>query len=512
LASDLGPIIEYGSALMKVLWQDKSALALLTMLLAAWLWVFWPSLSAMEAVWRGSDTYTHAYAVPLIIGWLLLTSPQQLQSAPQADWRLSLLLLPILLVWLLGYAADVAAVSQLAAVLALQLIFISWLGFKLAWQLKFPIFYLIFLLPFGEELHPLLQEITADLSVFFLQISSVPVFREGLYITTPVGHFEVAVACSGLRFLIASLAIGTLFAHLTFQSFQRQVLFLIGLVVVSVLANGLRAFVLIWIAEKSNMAYGFGDDHYVYGWLVFALVLMLMFYLGGKFSDFPPRAVEPTNAITTEHSVQKHGSQAQRPSWVAGAKQTAVTLCLFLIVGVWSQSFGLQTVPASPIATLTWPDAIEQASRRDGDWGIYFPDNQRHSLLKLPDQAQLYRAEFAHRQSTGELVGWSNQLFNPKIWTVADTKTLSLAGFDAQQLTLKNLSGQTRLLLYWYRVGDDKSTKHLEIKWAQLQAILKADPSFGQINAVLVSVDKNRDAQARLVELATRLADKESLP
>ena len=90
----------------------------------------------------------------------------------------------------------------------------------------------------------------------------------------------MAVACSGLRFLITSLAIGTLYAHLTYQSFWRQLLFLVALILFSVLANGLRAFLLIYVAEKSNMAYGFGDDHYIYGWLVFGLVLLLMFKPG----------------------------------------------------------------------------------------------------------------------------------------------------------------------------------------------------------------------------------------
>lgn len=490
---------------MKVLWQDKSALALLVVVIAAWCWLFWPSLVAMESVWRGSDTYTHAYAVPLIIGWLLMTNPQPLDNTPRPDWRLSLLLLPVLLLWLLGDAAEVAAASQLAAVLALQLIFISWLGAKLAWQLKFPIFYLIFLLPFGEELHPMLQEITADLSVFFLQLSQVPVFREGLYITTPVGHFEVAVACSGLRFLIASLAIGTLFAHLTFQSFYRQLLFLFGLVVVSVLANGLRAFVLIWIAEKSNMAYGFGDDHYIYGWLVFALVLLLMFYLGGKFSDFPARTVAQMTADGM-HASEAAGTEIVPPVKVAAIKQTATSLVLFGIFGIWSQSLIIQAVPSSAAAALAWPDSINQTSKRDDDWGIYFPDNQRNSLLKLTDHSQIYRAEFAHRQQSGELIGWSNQLFNGKIWTVAESRNLSFAGVEARLLRLKNLSGQERLLLYWYRVGAQTGTDHLKIKWAQLQAMLQGEHEFAQINAVLVPVEQHSDAQARLLELATQLS------
>lgn len=493
---------------MKVLWQDKSALLSLILLLFGWLLAFWPSLAAMESVWRGSDTYTHAYAVPLIILWLLTTSNQKLIGTPQPDWRLSLLLLPVLLGWLLGYAAEIAAISQLFAVLALQLLLISWLGFKLAWQLKFPIFYLIFLLPFGEELHPLLQEITADLTVFFLHLIGTPVFREGLYITTPVGHFEVAVACSGLRFLIASLAIGTLFAHLTFQSLKRQLLFIMALVVVSVLANGLRAFVLIWIAEQTNMAYGFGDDHYVYGWLVFALVLLSMFYLGGRFSDFPTNTSQQTETVL-EVATEPHHAKITALS--VDVRHIGVTLTFFAIFGFWSQSLPLQQAPVEPLAALNWPQSTVLTSNERDDWGISFPKSQRSSLLSLPGKVSIYRAEFAHRQVEGELVGWANQLFNQKTWTIIQATPLQFGQVDAKLLRLKNLAGQERLVIFWYQVGNFTGYRDLSVKLAQLQALLSGNTALGQINAVSVLPQQSGVDQAGLIKLAVELAQTPSL-
>ncbi len=489
---------------MKILWQDKTALIRLLLLLAAWFVLFWPSLVAMEAVWRGSDTYTHAYAVPLIILWLLSTSQQPLSGRPSADWRLSLLLLPLLLLWLVGYAAEVAALSQLMAVLALQLLLISWLGLKLAWQLKFPIFYLIFLLPFGEELHPMLQDITADLTVFFLQLSSIPVFREGLYISTPVGHFEVAVACSGLRFLIASLAIGTLFAHLTFRSFRRQCVFLLALVLVSVLANGLRAFVLILIAEQSNMVYGFGDDHYIYGWLVFGLVLLLMFYLGGRFSDFPATASsDATSATTTPAQALPQPATA----WL----HTILSLGLCALFWCWGQQLPLQVAPATPAAALQWPGSTPQPDHHN-DWGIDFPHSQRQSLLQLPDQLALFRAEFGHRQTEGELIGWANRLYNQKRWTQTASRELQLGLINARLTELKSLSGETRLLVHWYQIGDFSGHNDLAIKLAQLRALLSASPALGQINAVSVLVTDPAVDESRLLQLAAQLAATSALP
>jgi exosortase A len=526
---------------MNVLWQNKIALAHLSLLIVGWFGLFWPSLVQMEAVWRGSDTYTHAYAVPFIIAWLLATSPQRLQGKPTADWRLSLLLLPVLLLWMVGYAADIAAVGQLSAVLALQAILISWLGLPLAKQLKFPIFYLIFLLPFGEELHPLLQNITADLTMIFLHLTSIPAFREGLYITTPVGNFEVAVACSGLRFLIASLAIGTLFAHLSFISIYRQVLFMVVLVIVSIIANGIRAFFLIFIAEKSNMAYGFGADHYVYGWVVFGLVLLLMFYLGGKFSDMPAQKADQEEQVEQEGQAALCTTAPATASPVSTvtpsqpwSKQCGLVLVFFAVFFGWSRSLPLLVPPTEPPAALAsgdqaqqqsiWsqsialnhqPESTPQQSFAQGptsNWGIYFPHSLRSSLLRLPNGAEVYRAEFGHRQQQGELVNWSNQLFNGKQWTIVSQQTIRLAEQPARLLELSSLQGQRRLVLFWYQVAERRDVLTLPIKLAQLQALMTADTRPAQINAVSMLTTNALNDQAQLLTIAEQLLQQDPLP
>ena len=347
----------------------NSSWLLLFAALAMWALLFWPTLQQLELVWRGSDTYSHAYFIPLIVLWLFHRTQAQMPQLRQADWRPLLLLVPVLLLWFVGFVSDTGAIAQFATIFCLQLILISWMGLKLAKHYQFAVFYLIFMLPFGEELHPQLQNITADLSVWFLHLASVPVFREGLYLSTPVGHFEVAVACSGLRFLITSLAIGTLFAHLTYQSFWRQLLFMLALVLFSVLANGMRAFLLIYIAEQTDMAYGFGDDHYIYGWLVFGLVLLVMFWLGGKYSDIPTaEATTPDNAVMAAQTKnQQNQSGLLSSSRYQGFSITQLCFLALLFAGfmVWRISLPLIAVPEAPAAALQFSDA---SPVQNSDW------------------------------------------------------------------------------------------------------------------------------------------------
>ncbi|WP_333797337.1 exosortase A [Rheinheimera sp.] len=489
---------------MKLSAISKTSWGLLAATLILWALLFWPTLLQLESVWQGSDTYSHAYFIPVIVLWLLYRRQTDVQDLPKADWRLLILLVPLLFLWLIGFASDTGALAQLAAIVCLQLILAGWMGLRLAKHHQFAVFYLIFMLPFGEELHPLLQNITADLSVWFLHLAAIPVFREGLYLTTPVGHFEVAVACSGLRFLITSLAIGTLYAHLTYLSFVRQLLFLLALILFSVLANGLRAFLLIYIAEQTNMAYGFGDDHYVYGWLVFGLVLMIMFWLGGKFSDLP---TENRNKPTTQSSAGNPNDNTAQTT-ERKTKGQGFTLAQFgyltaLFAGfmLWRLSLPLTPVPAAPSAALIASDVVPVP---DSDWGIAFVASQKQSLLKAADGFEFFRAEYAHRQQKGELVSWSNKLFKDKHWTITARRPWLHNGLEAEIITLKSLSGSTRTVLYWYQVGDQTTVSSWRVKLAQTVALLSGSSGAGQFNAVSVQAELNADDQ-KLQSAVTRL-------
>jgi len=473
--------------------------------IALWASLFWPTLLQLESVWHGSDTYSHAYFIPLIVLWLLHRTHRQIPQLPQPDWRPLLLMLPVLLLWLVGFASDTGAIAQLATIVCLQLLVISWMGLKLAKHYQFAVFYLIFLLPFGEELHPMLQNITADLSVWFLRLAAVPVFREGLYLSTPVGHFEVAVACSGLRFLITSLAIGTLFAHLTYQTLWRQLLFMVALVLFSIFANGMRAFLLIYIAEQTDMAYGFGDDHYIYGWLVFGLVLLVMFWLGGKFSDIPAQGAHTATNPAAETPTDNQAGAKMAAQGFSKA-QCVYLLLIFAGFMLWRLSLPLAAVPQTPSAALNLPDATAVT---DSDWGIHFVASQKQSLIKTTDGFEFYRAEYAHRQQQGELVSWSNKLFKDKHWTIVAQQPWSYHQLNAEMLLLKDLTGNSRTLVYWYQIGGQSAVSSWKIKLAQTLALLSGSSQYGRLNAVSINAELKAD-DIRLLKAVERLQQLET--
>ena len=245
----------------------------------AWAGLFaltWADWAEMGRQWWNSSTCNHVLLIPPILAWLVwLRWPELRKLRPLAWWPPLAWLAAALLAWGLG------TVMLLQAAVAVVL------GPSVTAGLLFPLAYMIFLVPFGDEIMPPLQAITAHIAVALTHASGVPATMTGVFIDTPVGRFEVAQACSGVKFLIAMIALGTLVAHLCFRSNKRRALFMAACGVVPILANGVRAWGTIYVAQSRGVAFAAGFDHIVYGWIFFAIVMALLLGLSWRFFDRP---------------------------------------------------------------------------------------------------------------------------------------------------------------------------------------------------------------------------------
>ncbi len=283
-----------GGGALPLAWRVPLArLALAWLVLIALARADWADMARQ---WWDSSTYNHILLVPPILLWLVRLRWRELMAlAPSAWWPGLALLGGGMLAWLAGAAAGINLVSQLGAVAMLQAAVAALLGPRVAAGLLFPLGYMLFLVPFGDEIVPLLQAITADLAVMLTHASGGPAVIDGVFIDTPVGLFEVAEACSGVKFLVAMVALGTLVAHLCFASWRRRAAFMLAAVVVPVLANGVRAWGTIYVAQSQGIAFAAGFDHIVYGWIFFALVMAAVLGVAWRFFDRSPddRLIDP---------------------------------------------------------------------------------------------------------------------------------------------------------------------------------------------------------------------------
>ena len=261
----------------------------LTQLALAWAGLFLLTIgdwSEMAWQWWNASTCNHILLVPPILAWLVwLRLPELAKLRPDAGWPGLVWFAAGLLLRTAGAAAEIDLFAQLGAVMLLQGAAMSLLGPRVAAGLMFPLGNMIFLVPFGDEIVPPLQLATAHMAVALTQMSGIPAAIHGVLIDTPVGRFEVAQACSGVKFLVAMIALGTLAAHLGFRSARRRAVFMAACFIVPILANGVRAWGTIYVAQFRGVAFAAGFDHIVYGWVFFAIVMACVLGLSWRFFD-----------------------------------------------------------------------------------------------------------------------------------------------------------------------------------------------------------------------------------
>ncbi len=323
----------------------RQALLLLGTLLVALLLLYRDTVTAMVGIWSNSNTFAHAFLVPPIALWLMWRMRAllaRLQPEPQ-PW----MLLPMLLagaVWLLGDMAAINVVTQMMFVALLVMTVVAVLGLRIARELSFPLAFLFFMVPIGEFMLPTLMNWTADFTVAALRLSGVPVYREGLNFIIPSGAWSVVEACSGIRFMIASFMVGTLFAYLNYTSTLRRVAFCAVALLVPVVANWLRAFFIVMLGHLSNNRIAAGVDHLIYGWIFFGFIVMVMYFIGARWSQAPlPLAVLPAEPARPPRSYpQAH--------WSIAIALTAMVSWPHLVNGLLAQQ------DARAMAPLQLPD------------------------------------------------------------------------------------------------------------------------------------------------------------
>ena len=255
-------------------------LALIVLFGADWL--------AMARQWWDISTYNHVLLIPVILGWLVWQrAPQLARIVPTVWWPGLVLFAGAVLLWVLGSFAGMNLAQQAGAVGVLVASATLLLGPRASAGLAFPLGYMFLLVPFGDELVPPLQMITAALTIGLVHLSGIEAVIDGVFIHTPAGLFEVAEACSGVKFLIAMIAFGILVSNVCFAAWWRRAIFLTFCIAVPILANGLRAWATVFAAQYVGAESATGFDHIVYGWFFFAAVIALVLAMSWRFFDRP---------------------------------------------------------------------------------------------------------------------------------------------------------------------------------------------------------------------------------
>lgn len=274
----------------------RPALVVLGLGLLAWCLLFSEEIGAAVRVWNASTAYNHCWLIAPIAAWLFWQRRHRLDGLAPAPLPLAALLaIPGALAWLVAERLGIMEGRQLVAFGLAQVLVLAVLGWPFVRAFIGPLAYLVFLVPFGGFAVGPLQHITARFIDIGLGVLGITHFTDGLLIETPTGLFHVAEACAGLRFIIAALAFGALYALVIFRSFWRRAIVMGLALVVPVVANGIRALGIVVAAEYLGSAQAAAADHIIYGWGFFSAVILLLILAGLPFREdsSPPASAPP---------------------------------------------------------------------------------------------------------------------------------------------------------------------------------------------------------------------------
>ena len=266
--------------------------ALVIAVAGAVLVIYRATFTSMAGVWLRSETYAHGILILPIAVALLVRQRQRLaQCTPTVAWWAMPIVAACAGVWLLGAAVQADVLSHLAMMAMIPAALLLIFGPVVVREMGFPLLFSILAVPFGEFLIAPMMNLTANGSVLLLRLTGVPVYQDQWLISIPAGNFQVADACSGVRYLIGAFTTGVLFAWLFFRSWKKRIFFMIFTVFLTIVANVVRAYIIILLAHLTEMRLAVGVDHFIYGWFLFSLLLLVVFAVGLRFADRPEGAV-----------------------------------------------------------------------------------------------------------------------------------------------------------------------------------------------------------------------------
>lgn len=486
------------------------------------LWVvgwYWSTAQGVAGIWWTSDTFAHGLVVLPAFAWLVWRARDRIgHLQPQPTAWMALPILAAGLLWLLGSIVSVAAAQHFALFALLVSAFVGVLGWRLSRVLLFPLLFLFFGLPIGEFMLPTLMHYTAEFTVWALRMSGVPVYQEGLHFVVPNGRWSVVEACSGVRYLIASLFVGALYAYLNYTGLKRRLLFMVVAFFMPILANWVRAYFIVMLGYLSGNKIAVGVDHILYGWVFFGVVIFLMFWIGGRWHEAPAAVAPRTNAAAA--------------GGVAGARWLGVLL-IAITVAVFPPLLKVldAPVPAFPVALSAPAPAagwVAPAARAFDYRPVYAGARAEVSQTYSAEGAQtpvlLHAAWYFGQRDGSEMVAWGNGPAAPsleRVSLVRTARTLTIDGQSVRENLIATPHGRV-LAWHWYRmngrtlVGDAEAKLRLALDRLvggadESAAVVLATPEGGDEDAARARLQAFLEGHATAIKEAVE-APSRSVP
>jgi exosortase A len=476
-----------------------TAILCIAMSLLAWRYreVLWSIIQK----WQTDAAFSHGFLVVPISLWLAWARKEAIASVRfRPSWLGVAALSVSAAAWMVANGTGVLVIEQLAVVAMIPALLLAILGVPATRVLAFPLAFLVFAVPFGRGIVPLLMQATADVATLALQWSGVPVWRSHMYISIPAGQFEVARACSGLNYVIAGLVLGVLYAYLSYRGWRKRMLCVAAFLLVPVLANGVRVYVTILVSHMTEMRFGPGTEHVTFGRVFFVVLMLLMFWVGRRWHDDLSSARSASGRLS--RAPADLGAMAWAPVPVAMLiVALAPTVLTAPPVGVEIHRGAGEHLVVLPTGTGGWQGPLQGVD----SWRPHYLGGivERQGAFRLADGpiVEVFVAVYGIGATGGrEMIAFDNVLAAEHLGSLAEEQHRRLRLPDGSELLVNEVlvaeAGRHRLVWHWFRVGDRTATSALAVKALEAFALMTRSADSERIITLATIADEG--AVARL--------------
>ncbi|MDB4806529.1 EpsI family protein [Pseudomonadales bacterium] len=459
--------------------NQNKILAVLLLLVITLLGSFWPTFVELHHRWSDLDgSYSYGYVVPLMAAYMLWL---RLPAAALASASISTVLtrlgslaaaviaLSATLAWAMSYLTFTGAIAQLMLPIIFLSLMILLLGIPTSRKLLLPIVFLFFAIPVWEVLIEPLRMVAVFVTEQLLLLWQIPALLNGYSIQLTSGVVVIAGGCSGLNFLMTGLVIGVFYAF-SFLSGKGRWIAIVLIVILSLIANWVRIFLLVLIGHYSEMQHPLMQEHGTFGWVIYAVALAIYFVL--------MNVVEKSLA-STEGTIS---AASNTPSPSFSAENSALfnrrffigclvaALCSFVaLFARIEQSDGSNKALGFSMGDRLWQS--EQSDWLPAYKGYDEIQSWRYTGSNDLD-VRLVTANYYEQTQGKELIHDSNQLAAKGVDSRANVQLSN--GIELTHSILRD-GAQKRHLYTVFRVGDYYTISPLEAKLYQVAANFQGD-------------------------------------
>jgi len=487
--------------------SSRAALTFFICLLL-WLSATRATLASLSSEWLDANSnYGHGFlvvALCVFAVWRLRRRMGQIETRPQ--WIAWPFIAAVSGAWAVGALVHIELVQYLALAMMLPVLVWACFGVQMLRLVSFPLGFIWVAIPVWDPLMPFFQSLTAHASTSILQMVGVPVFREGNALSIPYGQFKIAEFCAGMRYLLAAVSLGAFFAWLHISGRRQRVLFMALVLSVAILANWLRVVIVIIAGHVTHMQSPLVEDHAFMGWVLFALVMLPVFWLGGRFTR-AVRASDPGRADQWRHSEAHSGRLGSAmPFGIALAVMVGPGIAFLTQAGASGNAGPLaaDVAFAAPAVGEGW----RLVTSVPGEWSPKFHGATREAMFSYERAGQrvsVYLVYYRQQHQGEELIFVLNKLYDPQRWQRVRkaVRKVSTTPLEVKEVAIRALrgSGARRLLWSWYDIGGDQTASRRKAKLLELKTLLQGRPGSALVALSVDAEDEIRAAQLLTVFL-----------